>query len=435
LIIVRSHIGWGSPHKQDTKEAHGEALGEEEVRLTKRNYGWPEDAKFLVPPGVPEHFQQGMGARGRQLDEAWAKLYKDYGLKFVAETKQLELIKHWQLPEGWDKGLPSFPADPKGKATRDSGGQVMNALAKNIPWLLGGAADLAPSTKTRFTFEGAGDFESDNYGGRNFHFGIREHGMSAIVNGMVLSRLRAFGSTFLMFSDYGRNPLRLASLMEIPSVFVYTHDSIGLGEDGPTHQPIEHLASLRAIPGLITIRPGDANEVGEAWKFIVQLKHEPVALILSRQAVPTLDRTKYAPADGVQRGAYVLADAASNKPDVILIGTGSELGVCVDAYERLKGEGIAARVVSMPSWEIFEKHCAKNPAYREQVLPSSVTARVSVEMASAFGWSTYVGVKGHSVGMTTFGASAPIKDLAKRFGFTTENVVAAAKEQLALAKK
>jgi transketolase len=435
MIIVRSHIGWGSPNKQDTREAHGEALGEEEVRLTKRNYGWPEDAKFLVPEGVPQHFQQGMGARGRELSEAWGKVYKDYGSKFAEQAKQLEQMKHWQLPEGWDKNLPNFAADAKGKATRDSGGEVLNALAKNIPWLLGGAADLAPSTKTNLKFEGAGEFESGSYGGRNFHFGIREHGMSAIINGMVLCRLRAYGSTFFMFSDYGRNPLRLASIMEIPSVFVYTHDSIGLGEDGPTHQPIEHLASLRAIPGLLTLRPGDANEVVEAWKLIVRLKHEPVALILSRQAVPTLDRSKYAPADGIQRGAYVLADATSGKPDVIIMGTGTELGLCIDAYERLKSEGIAARVVSMPSWEIFEKHCAKNPAYREQVLPSSVTARISVEMASTFGWTRYVGVTGQSLGMTTFGASAPLKDLAKRFGFVPEKVVAAAKEQLALAKK
>jgi transketolase len=430
LIIVHSHIGWGSPNRQDTKEAHGEALGEEEVRLTKKNYGWPEDAKFLVPDGVREHFQAGIGARGRQLHAAWSARYAEYRAKFSEQADQLDRMARRDLPDGWDRNLPSFAPDPKGKATRDTAGQVLNALAKNIPWLLGGAADLAPSTKTRFTFEGAGDFGPKDHAGRNFHFGIREHAMNAIVNGLTLSNVRAFGATFLMFSDYGRNPQRLASLMEIPSVFVYTHDSLGLGEDGPTHQPIEHLASLRAIPGLITLRPADAAEALEAWKLIVQLHHEPVALILTRQAVPTFDRSKFGSAEGVHRGAYVLADAPDAKPEVLLLATGSEVSLCIEAHERLKKEGVPARVVSMPSWEIFEKYCAQHPDYREQVLPSRVTARVSVELASPFGWERYVGTTGSMIAMRTFGASAPIKALLSHFGFTPEHVVAEAKKQL-----
>jgi transketolase len=434
MIIVRSHIGWGSPHKQDTKEAHGEALGEEEIRLTKRNYGWPEDAKFLVPDGVLDHFQKGIGARGKALQGEWSALFQKYKAQYPDLADQLTRMQRRELPEGWDKNMPQYPADAKGKATRDSGGETLNALAKNIPWLIGGAADLAPSTKTRLTFAGAGDFEANDYAGRNFHFGIREHGMNAIVNGLVLSGLRAFGATFFMFNDYGRNSVRLASLMEIPSIFVYTHDSLGVGEDGPTHQPIEQLPSLRAIPGLITLRPGDAAETVEAWKIIIQLKHRPAAILLTRQALPTLDRTKYRSADGVKRGAYVLADAADGKPEVILMGTGSEVSLCINAYEQLTKEGIRARVVSMPSWELFEDYCAKNPSYREEVLPAAVRARVSVEMASVFGWTRYVGMAGHSVGMRTFGASAPLKDLLKHFGFTVEAVIAAAKQQLAAAK-
>jgi transketolase len=430
LIIVDSHIAWGSPNKQDTHAAHGEPLGDEEIKATKRVYGWPENEKFLVPDGVREHFQNGIGKRGKTLRDAWFKLAEGYKAKFPDLADQVIRMQKRELPEGWDKGLPTFPADPKGAATRDVNGKVLNAVAKNVPWVLGGSADLAPSTKTRLTFEGAGDFEAGTYAGRNFHYGIREHAMGAILNGLALSKIRPLGSGFLIFSDYGRAPIRLASIMEIPVIYAFTHDSIGVGEDGPTHQPIEQLPSLRAIPGLITIRPGDANECVEAWKAIMKFQHEPVVLILSRQNMPTLDRTKYAPAEGVHKGAYVLADAPGGKPDVLLLGTGSEVGLCVEAYEKLKAEGIKARVVSMPSWEIFEHHCKHHPSYREEVLPSAVKARVSVEQASTFGWAQYVGATGATIGMKTFGASAPLKELQKKFGFTVEAVVAAAKEQL-----
>ena len=427
LIIVDSHIGYGSPHKHDTSAAHGEPLGEEEVRLTKKFYGWPEDAKFLVPDGVRENFRDGIGKRARDLHAQWSDRFAEYSQKYPELAERLHTMQHRDLPAGWDKNLPTFPADAKGVATRESGGKVLNALAQNIPWIVGGSADLATSNKTTLKFEGTGDFEAGSYGGRNFHFGIREHVMGASVNGMVVSNLRAFGATFFNFSDYMRASIRLSALMEIPSVFIFTHDSIGLGEDGPTHQPIEQLASLRAMPNLIVLRPGDANEVTEAWKVIVQLKHSPAALVLTRQNVPTLDRTKYAAASGVAKGAYVLADAADGKPEVILMATGSELSLCVDAYEKLKGEGIRGRVVSMPSWEIFEQ---QDDAYRESVLPSGVTARVSVEMAATLGWDRYVGPKGRKIGMHRFGASAPIKDLLKYFGFTVDTVVAEAHKAL-----
>jgi transketolase len=430
LIIVDSHIAWGAPTKQDTSAAHGEPLGEDEVRLTKRNYGWPEDAKFLVPEGVYEHFRDGMGKRGRELNQAWQTRFEAYRKQYPELGDRLFRMQRRLLPEGWDKDLPTFPADPKGKATRETSGLVLNALAKNVPWLLGGSADLAPSCKTRLTFAGAGDFSAANNGGRNLHFGIREHAMGALLNGLSLCKVRPYGSGFLIFSDYGRNPLRLAALMEIPVIYVFTHDSIAVGEDGPTHQPIEHLASLRAIPGLITLRPADAAEVVEAWRFILQRQHEPVALILTRQAVPTLDRSKYASAAGLHSGAYVLADPSNGKPDVLLLATGSEVALCVEAYERLKGEGIAARVVSMPSWEIFEYCCRKNPGYREQVLPSTVRARVSVELASTFGWERYVGSDGRMLGMHTFGASAPLKELQKKFGFSLDAVLTAVRETL-----
>jgi transketolase len=430
LIIVESHIAWGAPSKQDTSAAHGEPLGEEEIRLTKRNYGWPEDAKFLVPDGVYEHFRDGIGKRGRELNQAWLALFEGYRKQYPELGDRLFRMQHRQLPEGWDKDLPAFPADPKGKATRETSGLVLNALAKNVPWLLGGSADLAPSTKTRLTFEGAGDFSAAHPDGRNLHFGVREHVMGAILNGLSLCKVRPYGSGFLIFSDYGRNPLRLAAIMEIPVIYIFTHDSIAVGEDGPTHQPIEHLASLRAIPGLITLRPCDANELLEAWKVIMERRHEPVCLILTRQAVPTLDRAKFAPAEGLRKGAYVLADAVGGKPDVLLLATGSEVSLCLQAYEQLKAEGIKARVVSMPSWELFEHHCRENPSYRESVLPAAVTARVSVELASTFGWAQYVGPGGAALGMKTFGASAPLKELQKKFGFTTEHVVAAAREQL-----
>jgi transketolase len=424
LIIVDSHIGYGSPHKQDTFEAHGEPLGEQEVRLVKKFYGWPEDAKFLVPEGVYEHFQEGIGKRGRDLRTQWDRNFADYRKQYPDLALRLDQMQHRELPSGWDKNLPTFPADAKGMATRESGGKVLNALAQNIPWLIGGSADLAKSNKVTLTVEGAGDFQSFSYGGRNLHFGVREHAMGAAVSGMVLSNLRAFGATFFNFTDYMRPSMRLAALMEIPALYVMTHDSIGVGEDGPTHEPIEQIASLRAMPNMLVLRPGDANEVVEVWKIAIQQTHRPATLVLTRQAMPTFDRTKYAPAAGVAKGAYVLADAPGGKPDVILMGTGSELSLCVDAYEKLKTEGINARVVSMPSWEIFAEQDA---AYQESVFPAAVTARVSVEMASTFGWERYVGLKGRSIGMHRFGASAPLKDLLKKFGFTVDAVVAEAR--------
>ena len=425
LIIVDTHIAYGAPNKQDTSAAHGEPLGEDEIRLTKRAYGWPEDAKFLVPDGVRETFREGLGKRGHELRERWMRDFKLYASKYPELADHIDKIQHRRLPDGWDRNLPTFPADAKGLATRDSSGKVLNVLAQNIPWLMGGAADLFPSTKTRLTFEGAGDFERYNYGGKNLHFGIREHAMGAALNGLSLVKVRPFGSTFLIFSDYMKPPIRLAAIMEIPVIYVFTHDSIGLGEDGPTHQPIEQLAALRAVPGLMTMRPADANEVVEAWKVIMQLHHEPAALVLTRQAVPTVDLSKYAPASGVAKGAYILADAPGGKPDVILMATGSEVALCVDAYEKLKAEGIKARVVSMPSWDLFEH---QDRDYREEVLPPEVTARIAVEQASTFGWSQYVGEKGRVLGMRTFGASAPLKELQKKFGFTPDAVISAARE-------
>jgi transketolase len=434
LIIVDSHIAYGAPNKQDTSAAHGEPLGENEIRLTKSGYGWPPDAKFLVPDGVREHFQEGIGTRGSALHQAWRAVFEKYRGWFPELAEQGYRMLRRELPDMWDKELPTFPADRKGIATRDASGQALNVLARNIPWLLGGSADLGPSCKTRLTVERAGDFSAQNRGGRNLHFGIREHAMSAILNGLSLSKIRPFGSGFLIFSDYGRAAMRLSALMEIPVIYIFTHDSIGVGEDGPTHQPVEHLASLRAIPGLITLRPADANETVEAWRVIAGFRHEPVALILTRQAVPTFDRTRYAAAEGLRRGAYILADAGEGLPDVLLLGTGSEVALCLEAYESLKGQGIKARVVSMPSWEIFEHYCRLYPEYREQVLPESVRARVSVEKGSTLGWARYVGARGHSIGMETFGASAPLKELQKKFGFTTENVIAAAKRQVAEAR-
>jgi len=426
LIIVDSHIAYGAPNKQDTSAAHGEPLGEEEIRLTKRAYGWPEDAKFLVPDGVYERFQELLGRRGHGMREAWAAKFTEYNRAFPQLADHLNKMQKRQLPDGWDADIPSFAADPKGMAGRDASGKVENAVAKRIPWLIGGAADLAPSTKTRLTFEGAGDFEAASYNGRNLHFGIREHAMGSILNGLSLSKLRPYGSGFLIFSDYMRAPIRLSAIMELPVLYIFTHDSIGVGEDGPTHQPVEQLISLRAIPGLITMRPGDANEVAEAWRMIVQFRHVPVCLILSRQNMPTLDRTRYAAASGLTKGAYVLGSAAA--PDVILIGTGSEVSLCVDAYEKLTAEGIKARVVSMPSWELFEH---QSQEYQDSVLPPGVKARVSVEQASTFGWDRYAGRK---IGMHTFGASAPLKELQKKFGFTPDAVIAAAKEEIEKAR-
>ena len=427
LIIVDSHIGYGSPHKQDSYEAHGEPLGEAEVKLVKRNYGWPEDAKFLVPDGVYDQFKNGVGKRGAQAHAAWRNKFEEYKKQFPPEADQINRMLTGKLPDGWDKGLPSFPADPKGIATRESSGKVLNTLAKNIPWLIGGSADLAKSNKTNLTFDGAGEFLPHQYRGRNIHFGVREHAMGAAINGMTLCKLRAFSGTFFNFSDYMRPSMRLGALMEIPAIYIFTHDSIALGEDGPTHQPVEQLASLRAMPNMMVLRPGDANEVVEAYKVILQHTHGPCSLVLTRQAVPTLDRTKYTPASGVAKGAYILADAGGGKPDVILMASGSEVSLCVDAYERLKAEAIKARVVSMPCWELFEK---QDPAYKASVLPPDVTARVAVEMGATFGWERYTGAKGKILGMHSFGASAPLKDLLKKFGFSADNMVAAAREVL-----
>jgi transketolase len=432
LIIVESHIAYGAPHKHDTSAAHGEPLGEEEVRLAKRSYGWPEDAKFLVPDGVREHFQDGVGRRGQSLQKEWLKRFESYRQTFPDLADEIERMQRRELPANWDAKLPVFPADGKGLATRDSSGKVLNAIAAHYPWLIGGAADLFPSTKTRLLFEGAGDLEAETPGGRNMHFGIREHAMGAVLNGLAVSKVRPFGAGFLIFSDYMKPPIRLSALMELPVIFVFTHDSIGVGEDGPTHQPVEQLVALRSIPGLITLRPADANEVVEAWRVVLALKHQPACLVLTRQPLPTLDRTRFAPASGVARGAYILADAHDRKPSVILIGTGSEVALCAEAYESLTREGIAARVVSMPSWELFEQ---QDQAYRDSVLPPEATARVSVEQASVIGWDRYVGTNGAKIGMHTFGSSAPIKDLLKQFGFTPDKVVAAAKEQIAKSRR
>jgi transketolase len=431
IVIVDSHIGYGSPHRQDTSTAHGEPLGEEEIQLTKRSYGWPADAKFLVPGGVYEHFEAGIGRRGREARQQWEKRFGEYRNKFPELTAELDQIQKRGLPPGWSKDIPVFPADAKGVSGRDASAKVLNAIAPNLPWLIGGSADLTPSTKTRLAFSGAGDFQAASPSGRNLHFGIREHSMGAILNGLALSKLRPFGSGFLIFSDYGRGAIRLSALMEIPVIHIFTHDSIGVGEDGPTHQPIEHLISLRAIPNLVVLRPGDANEVAEAWKWILGMPRQPVALILTRQALPTFDRKRFAAADGLAHGAYVLADADSGKPDVLLMATGSEVSLCVEAYEELTRQGIRARVVSMPSWELFER---QSEEYRRTVLPPSVKARVAVEQASTFGWARYTGMDGAILGMKTFGASAPLKVLQKEFGFTTNHVVEAAKTQLAQGK-
>jgi len=427
LIILDSHIGYGAPHKHDSPAAHGEPLGDEEVRLTKRGYGWPEEAQFLVPDGVREHFAAGVGARGATARSRWTALFASYRAAYPELAGEIDQMQRRDLPAGWDRNLPVFPADAKGIAGRDASGKVLNVLAQSIPWFLGGSADLGPSNKTTLTYEGAGTFQAGKAGGKNLHFGVREHAMAAIVNGLSLSKLRAFGATFFIFSDYARPAIRLSALMELPTIFVFTHDAMGDGEDGPTHQPVEHLASLRAIPGLVTLRPGDANEVVEAYRYVMQLRHQPAVLALSRQPLPTLDRRTYAPATGVARGAYVLADPPGGNLEVILIASGSELSLAVEAHGKLLAEGIRSRVVSMPSWEIFEHQTQE---YRDSVLPPGVKARVAVEQASTFGWERYVGSSGHVIGMTTFGASAPLKALQEKFGFDPERVAATAKEQL-----
>jgi transketolase len=427
LIILDSHIGYGSPHKVDTAAAHGEPLGDEEVRLTKRAYGWPEDAKFLVPDTVPQQFDAGIGARGAEARRGWEALFAAYRAKFSELAIEIGQMQRRELPVGWDRNLPSFPPDPKGIAGRDASGQALNVLARNIPWFLGGSADLGTSNRTLLKFADAGDFEAARFGGRNFHFGVREHAMAAIVNGLALSKLRAYGATFLIFSDYARPAIRLSALMELPTIFVFTHDAMGDGEDGPTHQPVEQLISLRAVPGLVVLRPADANEVIEAYRYIMQLRHEPAAIALSRQPLPTFDRSKYASASGVARGAYVMADAPGGAPEIILIASGSEVALVVEAHEKLTSRGIRSRVVSFPSWDIFEH---QPQSYREEVLPPSVKARIAVEQGSVLGWDRYVGTDGCIIGMKTFGASAPLKELQRRFGFEPERVVAAAIELL-----
>ncbi|APH56670.1 Transketolase [Granulibacter bethesdensis] len=432
FILVHSIIGWGAPHKQDTHEAHGSPLGDEEIKLAKKFYGWPEDAKFLVPDGVYETFANGISARSARLNKEWQALFARYRSEYPDLASEIDQIEKRTLPEGWDKDIPVFEADAKGIATRQSSGKVLNAVAKHIPWLLGGSADLAPSTNTLLTFTDAagenagGSFSAENRLGRNFHWGIREHAMGSAINGMALSKLRPYGSGFLIFSDYMRAPIRLASLMEIPAIWIFTHDSIGVGEDGPTHQPVEQLISLRSIPGNIVIRPADANEVAEAWRTLIPFQHQPVCLILSRQALPTVDRSKYASASGVARGGYILADT-DGAPDVILIGTGSEVQHCIAAHETLAQEGIKARVVSLPSWELFER---QDQSYRDNVLPPSIKARVTIEQGATFGWERYAGSEGTVIGMHTFGASAPLAELLKHFGFTPHAVAEAAREQV-----
>jgi transketolase len=426
LIVLDSHIGYGSPHKIDTAAAHGEPLGEDEVRLAKRAYDWPEDAKFLVPEGVRERFAAGVGARGGEARRRWADLFAAYAAQFPELAAEIDLMQRRELPKGWDRNLPSFPADPKGIAGRDASGQTLNALAKNIPWLIGGSADLGTSTKTILK-NGAGDFEAATPGGRNLHFGIREHAMAAIVNGLSLSKLRAYGSTFLIFSDYARPAIRLSAIMELPTIFAFSHDAMGDGEDGPTHQPVEQLISLRAIPGLVVLRPGDANEVVEAYRTIMQLRHQPAVIALSRQPLPTFDREKYAPASGVARGAYVMAEATGGAPEIILIASGSELALIVATHETLQSSGVRCRVVSMPSWDLFE---LQTESYRESVLPRHVKARLAVEQGSTLGWERYVGDEGRMIGMKTFGASAPLKELLHKYGFEPARVVTAAMELL-----
>jgi transketolase len=431
LIVVHSHIGYGAPHKQDSPEAHGEPLGEEEVRLTKQFFGFDPAQSFVVPDGVRQHFAERLGARGARLNSGWQSMFQRYRAQFPDLAAQITSIKDRGLPAGWEAALPVFSADDKGLSTRDASGKVLNAVAARIPWIVGGAADLAPSTKTRLTFEAAGDFEAGGplgtYAGRNMHFGVREHAMCAMVNGMTLSGLRAFGSGFLIFTDYARGAIRLASLMDLPVLHIWTHDSISVGEDGPTHEPIEQLISLRAVPGMVVIRPADANEMSEAYRCALQMTHRPVALICSRQPLPIVDRTRFAPASGLAKGAYVLADASGSAPHVILIASGSEVGLCMAAREKLLADGVAVRVVSMPSWELFEE---QDTAYRDSVLPPQVTARVTVEEGSPLGWQRYAGASGVVMGMRTFGMSAPMKVVAEHFGFTSDAVVVAAQQAM-----
>ncbi|GBQ15501.1 transketolase [Swaminathania salitolerans] len=429
LIVMHTVIGYGAPKKAGTASAHGEPLGDEEIAGAKKAYHWPWTDPFHVPEGVLEHFREGIGARGAKASAEWQALFDAYAREYPKEAAELTAIFERRLPEGWDKDIPKWEADAKGVASRASSGKVINAVAKNLPWMMGGSADLSPSTKTNLTFEGAGSFQPPQWGGtyagRNVHFGIREHAMGSICNGLALAGLRAYGSGFLIFSDYMKAPIRLSALMELPVIYIFTHDSIGVGEDGPTHQPIEQLAQLRATPGIMTIRPGDANEVSEAWRTLIPQTHKPAVLVLSRQNLPTLDRSKYACASGVAKGAYVLA-SCEGKPDVILMASGSEVSLVVDAYEKLTAEGIKARVVSFPSFDLFEE---QDQAYRDSVLPPDVKGRVAVEQAAAFGWDRYTGIGGAIIAMNSFGASAPLKGLLTKFGFTPEKVYEAARKQ------
>ena len=425
LIIVDSHIGYGSPHKQDTAAAHGEPLGDEEVRETKRAYGWPEDAQFLVPDGVCEHFADGIGARGKRLRSEWEALHDGYHREHGTLADEIHQMQRRELPDGWDADIPSFDAGGKPLATRKASNAVLGAIAPRVPWLVIGSADLTGSTSVGL--DGSEPLQPGTPGGRQLHYGVREHESAAISNGLSLSKLRPVWSTYLVFSDYARPAIRLSALMELPVIHVFTHDSIGLGEDGPTHQPVEHLASLRAVPGLNVIRPADANEVAEAWRVTMEQTHTPVALVLTRQDVPVLDRSRYAPAQGLRRGGYVLADAPDGEPELILIATGSEVALALAAYEELVAGGVAARVVSLPSWHLFDQ---QERDYRESVLPPAVGARVSIEQASTLGWDRYVGPHGRMIGMHTFGSSAPLKDLQTKFGFTPERVAETARELL-----
>ncbi|MDO4558515.1 MAG: transketolase [Planctomycetia bacterium] len=425
LVIVKSVIGFGSPNKAGTADAHGAPLGPDEVRRTRVAYGLEPDAEFVVPEEVTAHFASTAGALGHALHSQWATMFDAYASRYPTETAELRMIFENRLPAGWEHAIPSFDADPKGMASRSSGGKVLNAIAEAIPWLVGGSADLAPSNNTKLA--GKGDFLAGSYGGRNFHFGIREHAMAAAANGMALSGLRAFCATFFVFCDYLRPQYRLSALQRLPVLYIMTHDSIGVGEDGPTHQPVEQLAAMRAVPGGIVLRPADANEVAEAWRVAISQKDRPTVLVLSRQNLPTFDRTVYASASGVSRGAYILAEAKGGKPDVILMGTGSEVAVCLEARKSLESEGVATRVVSLPSMELFDEQTAE---YRESVLPGSVAVRVAVEAAVEFGWAKYTGTFGRFVGMSSFGASGPAATLAKRFGITPEHVVEEAKAAL-----
>ncbi len=425
LVIVDSHIGYGSPHKVDTPEVHGEPLGPDEVKATKRAYGWPEDAEFLVPDGVYERFRQGIGERGAALSAEWRELLDGYHREHETLAHQIGQMQRRELPDEWDREIPTFEADEKGLATRKASNKIENAIAAQLPWLVAGSADLTGSTSVGL--EGAESFEPASRGGRQFHYGIREHESAAISNGLSLTKLRPLWSTYLTFSDYARPAIRLSALMELPVIHVFTHDSIGLGEDGPTHQPVEHLVSLRAIPGLDVFRPADANETAEAWRAAIDRRHQPAAMVLTRQDVPVIDRDRYASAEGVRRGGYVLADPDGDRagdPDLILIATGSEVSLALEAHEQLVADGVASRVVSLPCWELFDR---QDEEYRESVLPKAITARVSIEEASDVGWARWVGTEGAVVGMHTFGSSAPLKDLQDKFGFTPEKIVETAK--------